>query len=116
MRPRGVDAFGTTVAEQQQGESIETAPRHEAPDPTNAFADPCPTRTRQPLTIRTPSLRRTTLSAPMKRGIGASAARCPAEGGHEDTESDMVAVDAGINGGGSSADEAAMHIIDDEPR
>jgi hypothetical protein len=52
----------------------------------------------------------------MKRGIGASAARCPAEGGHEDTESDMVAVDAGINGGGSSADEAAMHIIDDAPR
>jgi hypothetical protein len=28
----------------------------------------------------------------------------------------MVAFDAGIDGGGSSAEEAAMHIIDDEPR
>jgi hypothetical protein len=32
----------------------------------------------------------------------------------EDTESDMVADDVGIDGGGSSAEEAAMHIVEDE--
>ena len=39
-RPRGVDAFGTTLAEQRQGESIEQRLAHEEPDPANAFEDP----------------------------------------------------------------------------
>jgi len=38
----------------------------------------------------------------------------PDEGAHEDTESDMVADDVGIDGGGSSAEEAAVHIIEGE--
>ena len=36
------------------------------------------------------------------------------EGTHEDTESDLVAEDVGINGAGASAEEAAVHIIADE--
>jgi len=39
-RPRGVDAFGTTLAEQRQGESIEQRLAHEEPDPANAVEDP----------------------------------------------------------------------------
>lgn len=39
----------------------------------------------------------------------------PEEGGQEDTESDLVADDVGIDGGGSSAEEAAVHIVDNEP-
>src|SRR5476649_1515877 len=39
-RPRGVDAFGTTLAEQRQGESIEQRLAHEKPDPARAFEDP----------------------------------------------------------------------------
>src|SRR5665647_2776477 len=39
-RPRGVDAFGTTAAEQRQGESIEQRVAHEVPDPANAVEDP----------------------------------------------------------------------------
>src|SRR6187455_3500403 len=38
-RPRGVDAFGTTLAEQRQGESIEQRLAHEVPDPANRFED-----------------------------------------------------------------------------
>jgi len=34
------------------------------------------------------------------------------EGADENSESDMVAEDVGIDGGGSSAEEAAVHIID----
>jgi hypothetical protein len=37
----------------------------------------------------------------------------PDEGSHEDVEKDMVAQDEGIDGAGASAEEAAMHTIDD---
>jgi len=36
------------------------------------------------------------------------------QGAHEDAESDMVADDVGIDGGGSSAEEAAVHIIEND--
>jgi hypothetical protein len=36
-RPRGVEAFGTTAVEEQQGESLDQRLRQEEPDPT---ADP----------------------------------------------------------------------------
>jgi hypothetical protein len=32
----------------------------------------------------------------------------------EDTEAELVAEDAGISGGAASAEEAAVHIIEDE--
>ncbi|MBV9830350.1 MAG: hypothetical protein JOZ82_02055 [Marmoricola sp.] len=38
----------------------------------------------------------------------------PDEGAHEDAESALVAEDEGIDGAGASAEEAAMHTIDDE--
>lgn len=37
----------------------------------------------------------------------------PDEGAHEDTESALVAEDEGIDGAGASAEEAAMHVIDE---
>jgi hypothetical protein len=38
----------------------------------------------------------------------------PDEGAHEDVDSELVAEDEGIDGAGASAEEAAMHTIDDE--
>ena len=38
----------------------------------------------------------------------------PDEGVDEDDESDLLARDVGIDGGAASAEEAAVHIIDDE--
>jgi len=38
----------------------------------------------------------------------------PDEGVEEDRESDLYATDAGIDGAGASAEEAAMHVIDDD--
>ena len=39
-KPRGVNAFGTTAAEQHQGESLEQRMAQEEPDPTAYFDDP----------------------------------------------------------------------------
>jgi hypothetical protein len=38
----------------------------------------------------------------------------PDEGAHEDTEKDEVARDVGPAGYGSSAEEAAVHVVDDD--
>jgi hypothetical protein len=37
----------------------------------------------------------------------------PDEGAHEDDESDLIAGDVGIDGGAASAEEAAMHVVDE---
>ena len=39
----------------------------------------------------------------------------PDEGVREDVEKDLVATDVGIDGGAASAEEAAMHVVE-EPR
>ena len=38
----------------------------------------------------------------------------PDQGLEEDTEKDSVALDVGIDGAGASAEEAAMHVIDED--
>jgi len=125
--PRGVNAFGTTAAEQRQGESLEQRLAHEVPDPANAFEDP----DTDSYTLDTYALGSDLAGGDDPDAIAAEddflgdgevgnrrsgRLMAPDQGAHEDAESDMVAYDAGIDGGGSSAEEAAMHIIDDEPR
>jgi len=116
-RPRGVDAFGTTVAEQRQGESIEQRLAHEEPDPANAFEDPLADR--DMVGGDDPDAISADDDFLGDREVGdrrSGRLMAPDEGAHEDTESDMVADDVGIDGGGASAEEAAMHIVEDEPR
>jgi hypothetical protein len=36
------------------------------------------------------------------------------EGAHPDAEADLVAHDAGIDGGAATAEEAAMHVVEDD--
>ena len=36
------------------------------------------------------------------------------EGVHTDTEKDLVADDVGVDGAASSAEEAAVHVVDEE--
>ncbi len=38
----------------------------------------------------------------------------PDEGVHTDTEADLVAEDVGIDGAGAGAEEAAVHVVDEE--
>jgi hypothetical protein len=115
-RPRGVDAFGTTAAEQHQGESIEQRLAHEVPDPTSAFTDPLTDSDKvggdDPDAIEAED---DFLGGDEVGDRRSGRLAAPGEGGQEDMESDMVADDVGIDGGGSSAEEAAIHIVDNEP-
>ena len=116
-RPRGVDAVGTTVAEQRQGESIEARLAHEVPDPANAFEDPLAEADMvggdAPDAIAAED---DFLGDGEVGGRRSGRLMAPDQGAHEDAESDMVADDMGIDGGASSAEEAAVHIIEDEQR
>jgi len=115
-RPRGVDAFGTTAAEQRQGESIEQRLAHEVPDPANMFEDPLfderlvGGNDPDAIGLEDDDLREEVGDRRSGRLMASE------EGEPDDPESEMVARDVGIDGGGSSAEEAAMHIIEDEPR
>jgi hypothetical protein len=116
-RPRGVNAFGTTAAEQRQGESLEQRLAQEEPDPANAVEDPLADTSsvggQEPEAIAEED---DFLGDGEVGDQRSGRLIAPDEGAHEDTEPDLVAEDMGIDGGGASAEEAAMHIVDDEPR
>ena len=116
-RPRGVDAVGTTVAEKRQGESIEARLAHEVPDPANAFEDPLAEADMVGGDDPDAIAAEDDFLGDSEVGDRRSGRlKAPDEGAHEDAESEMVADDMGIDGGGSSAEEAAVHIIEDEQR
>ncbi|HAG59716.1 MAG TPA: hypothetical protein DCL83_10575 [Arthrobacter bacterium] len=116
-RPRGVDAYGTTLAEQRHGESIGQRLAHEEPDPGRAFEDPLV----EPDMVGGDDPDAIAAEDDFL-GDGEVGDRrsgrlmAPDRGTDEDTESEMVAEDMGIDGGGSSAEEAAVHVIENEPR
>ncbi|MFI9345563.1 DUF5709 domain-containing protein [Streptomyces sp. NPDC052773] len=103
-RPWAVEHTGVTAAERHAGETLEQRLAEEQPD----------------------------LAVPDGDGLGDSAdtdgelldnevgaARsgrlvAPDEGAHEDEEAALVATDVGIDGAAASAEEAAMHIVDEE--
>lgn len=54
---------------------------------------------------------------PERREVGSARAGrlvAPDLGFGEDTEAELIATDVGISGGAASAEEAAVHVIDDE--
>ncbi|MEU2287066.1 DUF5709 domain-containing protein [Streptomyces sp. NPDC013178] len=102
-RPWGVEHTGVTASEQQRGESLDERLAEEIPD----------------------------IGLPEGDGVGDTwdtdgelidyevgderAGRLVArdEGAHENTESDLIASDIGLDGAGASAEEAAIHLIPD---
>ena len=90
------EGFGNTPDEALQGETMEQRLQQEVPEP-----DPYAVETE---TVGGPEVgeqRSGRLVAP-DGGIG------------PDEEKDMVADDIGIDGAGASAEEAAVHVVDDE--
>jgi hypothetical protein len=88
-RPRAT-RFGTTAEEQREGESLDQLLAEEEPDVgAEDWSDD------------EPDARAGRLVA-------------PDEGAHADEESDAIATDVGRAGYASSAEEAAMHIEDEE--
>lgn len=105
-RPRGMDKFGTTAAEERQGETLDQRLAQEEPDDWQAddgsdgIGDSSDSDG-EPLDDQVGYRRSGRLVA-------------PDEGAHSDTEKDVVARDVGIDGGAASAEEAAMHVVDED--
>ncbi|MBY8875667.1 DUF5709 domain-containing protein [Micromonospora sp. PLK6-60] len=95
----GVNRFGTTPAEQHAGESLAQRLAEEEPDlaagDDGAYAD------EDELTPR--GYDRESRAGRLVDGN---------DGFGEDVEADSVAADVGIDGGGASAEEAAVHVVD----
>jgi hypothetical protein len=97
----GANRFGTTAAEQRAGESLDQRLAEEDPDldlGTDRSED------------EDDLIRRGYETEPRS---GRLVSDDPSGYAGRDVEPDAVGWDVGINGGGASAEEAAMHIVDD---
>jgi Family of unknown function (DUF5709) len=95
----GANRFGTTHAEERAGESLEQRLSEEEPD-IDPYADDG--NDEDELT------RRGYVEDPRAGRLVADD-----EGFGEDEEADLVARDAGIDAGAASAEEAAVHLVDE---
>lgn len=103
-RPWAVEHTGVTAAEGHQGESLDQRLAEELPDldvPDGDGIGDCQGTDGEPLDNEVGDLRSGRLVA-------------PDEGAHEDEESALVATDVGIDGAGASAEEAAVHVVDED--
>ena len=108
---RGVNSFGTTASEQAQGESLDMRILQEELDPNMAFDDPL-----APAKDDDPDAPRDEDEFVDDGEVGdrrAGRLVAPDEGAHEDTDNELTAGDIGIDSGAATAEEAAMHIVDD---
>ncbi|MGW5427292.1 DUF5709 domain-containing protein [Streptomyces sp. NPDC004059] len=102
-RPWAVEHTGVTAAERQAGETLDQRLAEEQPDLVARDGDDIGDRDTdgELLDSEVGNLRSGRLVA-------------PDEGAHEDEEAALVANDVGIDGAAASAEEAAMHIVDED--
>ncbi|WAU81318.1 DUF5709 domain-containing protein [Streptomyces sp. Qhu-G9] len=103
-RPWAVERNDVTAAGRQRGETLAERLADELPDVVAADGDgigDCPDSDGEPLDNEVGAVRSGRLVA-------------PDEGAHEDEESGLIATDVGIDGAAASAEEAAMHIVDED--
>ncbi|WP_217213886.1 DUF5709 domain-containing protein [Streptomyces sp. AC550_RSS872] len=103
-RPLAVEHSGVTAAERHQGETLDQRLAEEQPDlvaPDGDGLGDADGTDGELLDNEVGALRSGRLVA-------------PDEGAHEDEESALVATDVGIDGAAASAEEAAMHIVDED--
>lgn len=97
--------FGTTAVEEQEGESLDQLLAEEEPEPDPyAQADDEAGEDR----------RADDLFGDDEPERRAGRLVAEDEGAHPDTEEDLVAHDVGIDAGAASAEEAAVHVQEDE--
>ena len=92
--------YGNTPWEEEHRENIDQRLRQEIPD-TDPYAD---TGDEDVLDDGEVGTRRAGRLVVLDEGLG------------EDTEKDLVGTDVGSDGAAASAEEAAMHIVEDVPR
>ncbi|MFP5334272.1 MAG: DUF5709 domain-containing protein [Actinomycetes bacterium] len=122
-KPLGIDRFGTTLEEERQGESLDQRLAQEEPEVPVEATDAGGARG-----IRAPQeadwsdlgeadgLDDGELLDDQVGDRRAGRLVEYDEGAHTDSEKDAVALDVGIDGGAASAEEAAMHIVDETDR
>lgn len=93
-----VDEFGTTAAEQFEGEPLDSRLSREQDDVLSA--------------VDAPADESPVAETPFGEGAGQGVGRLvePDEGARTDAEKDMVAGDVGTDLGGYTAEESAMHV------
>lgn len=113
-KPRGLGHTGVTQVEQARGETLDQRLAQEEPDPAMEVPP-----LEDELPARSPVAGEGTAGggedlAPLSGGRRAGRLVDPGEGLGPDEEPDLVAYDVGIDGGAASAEEAAMHIVDED--
>ncbi|WP_329460005.1 DUF5709 domain-containing protein [Streptomyces sp. NBC_01497] len=101
-RPLGLDE-GTTAEEQHEGESLDERLAEEVPDTPVPQGDGV-----GDLDGGDGEVRDDEVGGPRSGRLVA-----PDEGAHTDAEKDMIAEDVGIDGAAASAEEAAVHLVDE---
>ncbi|MBP0456780.1 DUF5709 domain-containing protein [Streptomyces montanisoli] len=103
-RPLGVEGEGTTAEEQNEGETLDERLAEEIPDPPVPAGDGIGDLPQGDGEVRDDEV------GDMRSGRLVA----PDEGAHADAEKDMVAEDVGIDGAAASAEEAAVHTVDED--
>jgi len=103
--------FGSTAAEQGSGESLDQLLAEEEPDTPFDVDDELPEDSDDD-----EEADEYLDGLLLDDGPDPRAGRLVAEdeGAHPDDEADLVARDVGIDGGAASAEEAAVHVVDDD--
>ncbi|MEU5511699.1 DUF5709 domain-containing protein [Streptomyces fungicidicus] len=103
-KPLGVTKYGTTASEQHEGETLDQRLSQEVPDepaPAGDGVGDLADGDGEPVDPEAGSGRAGRLVA-------------PDEGARADTTKETVAEDVGVDGGAAGAEEAAVHVVDDE--
>ncbi|MET9154975.1 DUF5709 domain-containing protein [Streptomyces griseoflavus] len=103
-RPWAVEHHGVTAAEGHEGETLDQRLAEEVPDPSAMNGDGLGDSSG-------------TDGELLDNEVGAARSGrlvSPDEGAHEDKEEALVATDVGIDGAAASAEEAAMHVVDED--
>jgi hypothetical protein len=104
--------FGTTETEQEEGESLDQLLAEEEPDVTADVDDERP----EDIAGDEDAGDEDVDGLLLDDGPDPRAGRLVAEdeGAHPDAEADLVARDVGIDGAAASAEEAAVHVVEDD--
>jgi Family of unknown function (DUF5709) len=105
--------YGVTEQEQEQGESLDQLLAEEEPDPALNFEDDDEDEDEED---DDDAGDEDVDGLLLDDGPDPRAGRLVAEdeGAHPDDEADLVATDVGIDGGGATAEEAAVHVVEED--
>jgi hypothetical protein len=108
--------YGTTASEQQAGESLDELLAEEEPDSSGELDDELDDEPIGNFDGDEEIGDEDVDGLLLDDGPDPRAGRLVAEdeGAHPDEEADLVARDTGIDGGGATAEEAAMHVVEDD--